>query len=409
MIPTVSQQLFRSLFAAVVCTLFITGCYSFSGNEGVYNTAWFETDLQGGTSTWPTVAQGSEFTIIIELWDSDDGLVYDVRSDDSSVQVLDVQTELRYVGSSMIMVARVEATVLAAGADTAWIELYEGTLPDLEDVPWDDWEGIDTSEYCDQLVDKAPMTVVTPTDIEIDYEGVLLENRSVAVMVGQTASIQARLRDSEGTWLGYDSMAVEADLSDGQLELTETVGGMFAIEALESGEPVDVQLGFEDLSANLTARPIDEVGAISTEVVRREDSRTEFEVFVAMTSPDGEIVLNPEFDAEVVSGPVDYLLQHPDRILVGTEDRTSLIRLMVTSPGAEHQFEVRSTASGEGEWADATNKVANQAANSCMVARTPAPPRSPGATLAILLLFFIARKVGRSVSRRPSRPGTRPR
>ncbi len=395
------KQRFRSLSAAALCAVFFTGCYTFHGNEGVYENAWFETDLQGAASTWPTVAVGSEFTINIELWDWVDDTVYDVRCDDSSVMILDVETKW-----SLDNVAHIEATARAGGSGTAWIKLYEGTLPDLEEVPWDDWEGIDTSEYCDLLVDKAPMDVASPTDIEIDYGGLILENRANAVMAGQTAPIQTRLRDSEGTWLGYDSLVVDADLGDGQIELTEIIEGMITVEAVEAGDPVDVEVGYGDLSATLTVRPIEEIKAISTEVARREDSRTEFEIFVAMTSTHDEIVLNPDFEVEVISGPVDYLLQHPDRILVGTEDRTSLVRIAVASGGEDHQFEVRSTSNKDADWEDAAAKVANRSASGCSVGRPSAQPGYPAMVLAMLWMLIIARKVGRSPSRRPNRRGT---
>jgi len=338
----------------------VPGCYS--GESGVYGEGWFSTDLAGGGTSWPVVAEGSDFEIevdIAECFDASEELAV-VSTDPEVVEILSYESTVSVWGWCDSHV-RAQARAVAEG-----------------------WTAIEVQDGDGLLVDELSVDVKQTHEIVVRYDDIEITD-AIAAMVGGAVRLDADVYARDGRLLGHDGVDAvwNGHGSDVDVVLDEQATGA-TVSAQREGEADQLTFSLHGVDSHVLLHPVDDVASVHTAVERMAADR--FAVYVVAWTHDGELVLNPPYEVEVELGPVDQVTEGDDRFVVETRDRISPVHVRVQVGTASHGVGLRNAAIDGGSWEELIEQGPPEVQAGCSVGGTGARP----AAAALLLVALLA-------------------
>lgn len=385
----------RTTAALAALALLVVGCGPGrpEGEEGLAN---FGTDLGGGElddGSWPAVVPESSFEVCVWLaedeirWADEDHPEDPANPDGLAPWHLESsRPEVLGVGETTAALHRRWFSSDAASYCASATSLLPGeTRIELRDEEGDleDWLG---------------MEVVEPVRITLDYQWALDMADAVAgLQVGSEALLRGQLFDEQGRSLGLDQFDVSL-APDSGLE-ARAVGNLVFIDALEGRPASVVEAGKRGLAVSFSLHPVDAPATLATGVAHRlfdpEESRATWKIAVALYTAEGELILEPRYEASLERGQAELSEPRWNGVHLETDISPEPVHVRISADGLARTVHLRDEGLLDTDWSDLSPTSDEEGC-----AQAGRPGSSHLLWLALLVLLPVLRR--RSASRRPS-------
>ncbi len=318
-----------------------------SGRAGSHEQGWFSTDLVGGND-WPPVALGSSFWVTAEVDAacSDNQTSWHGDDDDSADQPLLPPHDLTIISSdtSVISILGVEQDILD---ESEWAIGCEVHVWAQAKAVGEGQAILQLTTADGDLVDEIGLSIQRPYHIDLEYHGTPVDF-PFGVIKGDTATIDGRLYNEDGRWLGHEGLRAVAEGGDDLVVWGD--GERVMISAVGKGELHRVTVFVGEAARWLDVRPVRRATFIELAAVQVDGDGRRFYVWLALATEEQELILDPSY--EITSRPnLDEEFDQSSRgFYVDLEDAVESATLTVSAPGVTKKIILPDDVEDEGSW-----------------------------------------------------------